>query len=210
MKVFSFCLYGPFNRMYYHGLLDNLDIIGRYYPDWKVFVYVGADVTSEFLERLRDHPRVVLRETHEVGAVNMIHRFFAIDESDVEVMVVRDADSRVHWKDRWAIQAFLESPYIAHTVRDNRVHGAVMMGGIWGMRNCGLSIRELYDEFRTRSVTRVHGYDQDFLTHCVHPRLHDHLLVIVGGEAPTYPGEHVLRFPFVWRNDIYCGRVESV
>lgn len=211
MKVFSFCLYGPFKRLYYHGLLDNLDLITRYYPDWMAYIYVGSDVDAAFIDRLRARSQVVIRETVEIGAMNMIHRFYAIDEPEVDMMVVRDADSRIHWKDRWGIQAFVDSPYVAHTIRDNRVHTAKLMGGIWGMRKCEVSMQGLYEQFTHITRTeKLHGYDQDFLAQCLYPLLRDRMLVILGGDAPSFPNEHVLLFPFTWRNDIYCGRVEAV
>jgi hypothetical protein len=135
VNVFSFCLYGPENPTYYRGMLENIALIGMYYPQWKVYIYIAPDVTQEMRAHLRACSSVVLRETNVLGAPNMIHRFYAIDEPGVDLMLVRDADSRVHWKDRWAINQFLESKRIAHMIRDNESHKVEMCGGLWGVRS---------------------------------------------------------------------------
>jgi hypothetical protein len=156
VNVFSFCLYGSVNPLYYTGLLENIYLIGRFFPEWKVYVYLGSDVTTDMRELLVSVPFVVVRDTHITNAENMIHRFFAIDEEEVELMIVRDADSRIHWKDRWAIQQFVLQPnYTGHIVRDNNQHRVAMMGGLWGIRKrANICIRHEYEQF------------------CIHPRDH--------------------------------------
>lgn len=140
----------------------------------------------------------------------MIQRFYAIDEPEVDLMMVRDADSRIHWKDRWAIRFFLEHPeFGAHTIRDNVQHTADMMGGLWGLRkSAGLSIRALYAEYTGRpELGHRNGHDQNFLSDVVYPRVISTLLVhYSNGRAKR--GEHAVEFPFAWSNEVYCGRVE--
>ena len=40
MKVFSFCIYGN-ERNYYDGLLENIQIIREYFPEFEIYVYKG-------------------------------------------------------------------------------------------------------------------------------------------------------------------------
>jgi hypothetical protein len=87
-------------------------------------------VDPEFLKQLTDYSNVVIRPTGKLGSINMFERFFAIDEPEVEIMMVRDADSHIHWKDRWAINQFLSNTqYNSHIIRDNKEHTSKMMGG---------------------------------------------------------------------------------
>lgn len=210
MNVFSFCLYGPDNPRYYRGLLENIFLAGKYFPRWKVYVYYGSDVTDAMIAHLSACSSVVLIPTHVLGAANMIHRFYAIDEPGVEVMMVRDADSRIHWKDRWAIRRFLESPQVAHTIRDHVEHTARMMGGLWGLKKTsGVSMRALYASY-TEDMSRGHrvAHDQNFLGDALYPLIVDRLLVH-RSEGPRFVGEAFAEdFPFTWSNDIYCGRIE--
>jgi len=210
VNVISFCLYSPENPKYYIGLLENIFLIGKYFPDWKVYIYYAPDVTEQMVNHLKSCSSVVLRETGKLGPINMIHRFYAIDEPDVELMLVRDADSRVHWKDRWAIREFINHPeFIAHTIRDNIEHTAAMMGGLWGIRkSAGLSIRDEYSSYKEdREKGHRHAHDQNFLGDVIYPKVVSHMLVHYSNNRRKI-GEHAVEFPFDWTNDTYCGRIE--
>ena len=210
VNVISFCLYGPENPKYYIGLLENIFLIGKYFPDWKVYIYYAPDVTDQMVNHLKACSSVVLRETGELGPINMIHRFYAIDEPDVELMMVRDADSRVHWKDRWAIREFVKNPeFAAHTIRDNIEHTAAMMGGLWGIRkSAGLTIRDEYSQYK-EDTEKGHrnGHDQNFLGDVIYPKVVSRMIVHYSN-ARRRIGEHAVEFPFDWTNDTYCGRIE--
>jgi hypothetical protein len=211
VNVFSFCLYGPYNERYYPGLLENIFLAGKYFPTWKVYIYYAPDVEESMVNHLKACSSVVLRPTEELGAKNMIHRFFAIDEPEVDIMMVRDADSRIHWKDRWAIRDFLDKPeFTAHTIRDNVQHTARMMGGLWGIRkSAGLSIKQLYSSY-TEDTSKGYrlAHDQNFLGDVVYPLVLPQLLVHYSN-GRYLKDEHVVEFPFEWTNDIYCGRIET-
>jgi hypothetical protein len=208
-NVFSFCLYGPYNPLYYSGLLENIFLAGKYFPTWKVYVYYAPDVEESMINHLKACSSVVLIETHELGAVNMIHRFFAIDEPGVNLMMVRDADSRIHWKDRWAIREFIKSDKLVHTIRDNIVHNAKLMGGLWGMKkSAGINIHNEYDVFKNTNYTNICGEDQEFLGNIIYPKIKNILLVHYSNRRFA-KDEYAVEFPFEWTNDIYCGRIES-
>jgi hypothetical protein len=210
--AFSFCIYNPPNGLYYTGLLENIELIQKHFPDAYTFVYIGNDVPDTFVIELRARKNVILRFTKETGARNMIHRFFAIDEPEVDIMFVRDADSRVHWKDRWAIREFLKDPTAkVHIIRDNPEHATAIMGGLWGMKKIeGMSIRALYDEHIKRD-TAGHGMgvDQDFLIDCVYPKITSVMLIHSSQTWRYRPFETIIPFPFTYTNDIYCGRIEG-
>jgi hypothetical protein len=211
MNVFSFCLYGPRNPRYYPGMLENVYLAGTYFPTWKVYIYHAPDVEESMLTHLGACSNVVLFPTGITGEKNMIHRFYAIDEPGVDLMMVRDADSRIHWKDRWAIREFLASPCVAHTIRDNVEHTAVMMGGLWGLKkSSGVNIRKEYAQYvEDASLGHRNAHDQNFLADVIYPRVVSRLLVHLS-KAPTFRDEtHLVRFPFEWSNGLYCGRIED-
>lgn len=211
VRVFSFCLYGPANPRYYPGMLENVFLAGKYFPDWKVYIYYAPDVDQTMIDKLSPCSNVVLKPTGITGAKNMIQRFFAIDEPEVEIMLVRDADSRIHWKDRWAIQKFVASSFLAHTIRDNKDHTALMMGGLWGLKKAaGVRVQTEYANY-TEDISRGHrcAHDQNFLADAIYPKVLPQLLIHYS-QAPVFAGEnHAVPFPFTWINDVYCGRVES-
>jgi hypothetical protein len=209
VNVFSFCLYGPEHPTYYQGMIENIYLAGTYFPDWKVYVYVGSDVPEDFIQRMVACSNVVIRRTEKLGASNMIERFYAIDEPDVDIMMVRDADSRIHWRDRWCIREFTKSNFVAHTIRDNIEHTAKMMGGLWGLRkSAGISVREAYASYHEdTSLGWRHAHDQNFLADVIYPKVLSRMLVHYSN-GRRYPNEYAIEVPFVWSNDCYCGRTE--
>jgi len=193
-------------------MVENIQLINHHFPDWHIYIYAGADVPAEWNTTFRTYPNVVVIETGILGALNMIQRFFAIDVPGVDLMMVRDADSRVHWKDRWAIREFVRQPqFVAHTIRDNKNHTAYIMGGLWGLRkSAGICMQDEYANYKedmTRGKRLAH--DQNFLADVIHPKVVERLL-LHQSIALRFPKErnHVL-FPFVWSNSCYCGKVES-
>lgn len=210
VKVFSFCLYGPPNPYYYPvPILQNIYLVGTYFPDWKVYLYVAPDVDPGFLSQVAMYSNVVLRPTKNTGSANMFERFFAIDEPDVEVMMVRDADSHVHWKDRWAIKQFLKNnEYVAHIIRDNIEHTSKMMGGLWGIRkSAGIVVQDLYKLYTENPIDKGYGNDQSFLTEYVYPYLWKKALVHYSNNR-RLEGENAVQFPFEYINEVYCGRCD--
>ena len=150
------------------------------------------------------------RFTGEIGGVNMIHRFFAIDEPGVELMMVRDADSRIHWRDRWAIRQFEKSTFVAHAIRDNRVHRVTLLGGLWGLRkSAGINIRKEYEAFKANPSSNNLGLDQDFLAFHITPLVRDRVLAHVGNGGPYDKDETHVEFPFPPQDNFYCGQVEQ-
>ena len=214
IKVFSFCLYGPPNPRYYPlPMTQNIQLIGSNYPDWKVYLYVSPDVDSEFLKTVEQYPNVVLKHTGKMGGINRLERLFAIDEPEVETMFVRDADSRVHWKDRWAINDFLSKPqFVAHVIRDHQEHNARILAGLWGMhKSAGLGVRDLFEMFLKNPVDLGYGndgVDQSFLGSYIYPFLKSRLLVHYSNNR-VLKGEYVVEFPFPYNEEFHCGKVDG-
>lgn len=237
VNAFSFCLFGHptsiNNRVsndgssaeievvpggYYDGLLENIQLIEKHYPDWRVYVYLGADVPLQFVEYLQTrYANVVTRLTGVLGYENTVRRFFTIDEPDVETMFVRDCDSRVHWRDRWAIDAFLtRTTRSVLIIRDHPEHSG-MAAGTWGIRKRGLrqSMQSLFEQWEPihygsgdPSNVRGYGIDQNFLANKVYD-LYANDIFVVHSFGKVYPNEIGINLPFHWSNYMYVGRVET-
>jgi hypothetical protein len=216
VNAFSFCLYGPTKPIYHDGFLENLVLIKTHYPGWVVYLYLGSDTDAAFRERMLADPTVRVRDTAIAGAKNMVHRFFAIDEPDVDVCFFRDADSRIHWKDRWAINNFMKTGYTCHIIRDQPDHNARIMGGLWGLRKGAVpSMRALWSGWTPASAgygdpndLEGYGVDQNFACLAVYPRVAEQALVHFSHNQ--FRSEtRAVRFPFRYTNDVYCGRVEA-
>lgn len=126
MKVFSFCLYGTESN-YYTGLLENLEIIKTFFPDFDVIVYKG---TCDSSWTLPEWVQVV--ETGKEGPINMMYRYIPLATHDTGF--VRDTDSRITPRDRWCIHEFLTSSKLYHIIRDHVWHKSNIMGGLFGWK----------------------------------------------------------------------------
>ena len=206
MRAFSFCLYGPPGYKYYTGLLENLELISKHYPEWIVFVYTGADVPETFIETLISKSVRVIR-VPKTGPVLMMYRFLTIDQPGVDLMLVRDADSRIHMRDRWAIDEFVSSKFMAHSVRDHPYHGVPLLGGLWGVKlgKIANGISQYITPFTDKPW--AHGKDQDFLRSHIFPLLKDSLLVHTSQVFRFSKEETIIKFPLEWTDAMYCGKV---
>ena len=66
------------------------------------------------------------------GIGGMFWRFLAIDDAGVERFIVRDADSRLNRRERFAVEEWVRSGRAVHTIRDHPSHDRHLNGGLWG------------------------------------------------------------------------------
>jgi hypothetical protein len=176
-KVFSFCIYGT-NKKYLDGLLENLKIIQKEFPLYHVFIYGGTDVPEEYIELYKQYKVKYIACPYNDLQL-MYERFFAIDCDDVEIMFVRDADSRIEQRDQWCIREFIALGQGFHIIRDHEHHSLRIMGGMWGMRKQNFNLRELYLSWKQNHLNVLTDYrsDQLFLGDCVYPLIKSSVLV---------------------------------
>ena len=174
MKAFSFCIYGT-ELNYYEGLLENIQIIHEYFPDFEIFIYKGiCDHSWRFDENCK------IIETHKEGAINMLYRYLPIGFADIGF--IRDADSRISERDRWCIEEFLKSSKSYHIIRDHYWHKEPIMGGIFGWK------KKLEIDL---SLDSVIGYSQDmtYLKEHLYPLIKSDSLIHTNNHA--FVGEYV-------------------
>jgi hypothetical protein len=142
VKVFSFCLFGS-NDKYVKGLLKNIELINAEFPDFEIWVYVGDGVPE-----LSFYRNVKVIHTGVKGNENKFFRYFPIDDDQVEVAFIRDADSRVYSRDVRFIREFLASDKKFHSIQDhiNHPHCGKIMAGIWGIKK-GLLKNKIYNMY---------------------------------------------------------------
>jgi hypothetical protein len=210
MKVISFCIYGS-NEKYCRGLLENIEIIINKLPQFHIFIYVGDNVPEKWISNYREYDKVKLIYTNSIGLNNRIKRFFAIDEPDVELMIVRDADSRIHDRDVWCIYHFIHSNFKAHNIRDHPFHKMQIMAGLWGLKKGLLnkSMSELYSFYNPNNklVNEVQ-HDQYFLRDIVYNLIKNNLIVYISSNDLIFErAVHHLFIPFQITDNDFCGQV---
>jgi hypothetical protein len=173
MKVFSFCIYGN-ERNYYEGLLENIQIIREYFPDFEIYVYKGICDPKWIFENCK------VIETEREGAINMLFRYLPLTFADIGF--VRDVDSRIYERDRWCISKFLKSSKNYHIVRDHYYHKEPIMGGIFGWK-------KPLDIDLDLGATIIYSEDMSYLKTHLYPLIKSDALVHTNNHA--FYGEHV-------------------
>jgi hypothetical protein len=191
-KVFSFCIYGTHSK-YLDGLKENIETITKLFPEFHIYIYGGTDVPVEYQTQYKMYPKVKYISCPYNDLQLMYERFFAIDDSDVELMLVRDADSRIGMRDQWCIDEFLSGNELFHIIRDHEHHSLRIMGGMWGIKkNClQVKLRDLYNHWKQSHMNILTDYrsDQLFLSDCVYPLVKSKALIHSG--IGFYPDENV-------------------
>jgi hypothetical protein len=185
-KIISFSLYGG-QQKYSYGMISNVEIAQVIFPDWICRIYYGKSVPSEVVEQLRTYSNVelYLMDEGEEHIFPMMWRFLAIDDEDVEVMISRDADARLSYREKHCVDIFMESEFLLHSIRDNPSHNNIM-GGMWGIKkNNRVKMNELSKDWEG------HYYDSDqkFLRENLVPLFNDSYLIHCSTYLKTFPIE---------------------
>jgi len=210
MKVISFCIYGS-QQKYCIGLLENIEIIKNKLPDFYIFIYVGNGVPNDYIEKYSQYDKVRIFYTNVIGYNTRIHRFFAIDEDDVNVMIVRDCDSRIHNRDIWCILHFIQSKYYVHTIRDHPEHRSHIMAGLWGLKK-GLLNRKLRDIYSLYNKNNIDfneiQHDQSFLRDMLYNTFIKYMIIYVNNQnLRLTKNEIICLIPFKIQDNEFCGQV---
>lgn len=173
MKVIAFSVWGSEPR-YGVGMLRNAELAPSIYPGWECWVYYPA--RQQFgpadayagLAAMK-HVRLIPVDAPADWRASF-WRFAAAAEAGVEVMISRDADSRLNLRERAAVDEWLASDHAFHIMRDHPFHTDPMLAGMWGVRPPRSALaRELTARMAAWKQEDYYGTDQAFLQSEVYP-----------------------------------------
>jgi len=202
--VFSFTLYGS-NPKYTFGMIENVKLINEKFSEWHIYIYYN-NVPIHILSQLTSLKNVMLIQTEFYDIRARLERYYAIDNDDVDVMVVRDADSRIHTRDEWCIREFIKSDKSIHIVRDHPHHGWKMLSGLWGIKQGCLPFKirdSIITYFQTHPITWC--IDMEYLSDTIYPMLAKSS--IVHGLFSFSKDETNVTIPFPIVDYDFCGQV---
>lgn len=170
MKVIAFSLWGDDPR-YTLGALQNASLAKLVYPDWMCRFYVGKDTPTHIVNLLSEFNNVEIIYQEDEGGVGLgtLWRFAAASDPEVEVLIVRDCDSRLWFREKAAVEEWLESDKDFHIMRDNHQHTTPILAGMWGVKGFLLKdIKEWMNDYLSEDFWQV---DQNFLRDVVYPKI---------------------------------------
>lgn len=184
-KIISFSLYGT-DPKYTFGALCNAELGKLIYPDWTCRFYCGESVPENIVNELRNYDNcevIMMKEDNQFSY--MMWRFLPIDEEDVEVMLVRDADSRLSNREKVAVDIFMESENLLHSIRDEGNHTDIM-GGMWGMKKND-RFGKMIDLCKEWIGGMGYNSDQWFLRDRIVPKFNDSYMIHCSTYMHNYP-----------------------
>jgi len=177
-KYICYSVYGN-NSLYTLGAIENAHIINEIFPDWKARFYCYKNVDQTVIDTLkRLGAEVVIiyekyRNIAETIAKCTFWRYYALADPAVKICMFRDADSRIGYKEKYAVDQWLKCGQDFHLLYDHPQHTIEILGGMWGvkadiLRNIKTLIRQYFNN------NDVHyrydrTYDQRFLKHKIFP-----------------------------------------
>lgn len=211
MIYFSFSLYGS-NPKYTRGMIENVKLIERHFPEARVAIYLADNVPSDITTMLRESPNVLIVPcTTKPGTEGSFDRFLAIDLSDCDILFIRDADSRVHSRDIACIEDFIAAPHkLFHIIRDHKYHTSSILAGMFGMRK-GALLEPMSDTIaRWKSMYNHTSYssDQAFLHVVFYERMRP-FVMIHDRCSNKEPAEMRTPFRVPITGDLFVGQVHD-
>ena len=166
-KIISYSLWGDL-PLYTVGAISNAKLAKEIYPGWICRFYIHKPSVPQWVvNELQsfDNTEIVFYEDN-LGWGGMLYRFYPATESDVEVMLSRDTDSRLTVREKTCVDEWLRDHKKLHVIRDTCVHQSQMMGGLWGAKQGYLTwikpyIDKMIQGLKDGSARK--GCDQDFL-----------------------------------------------
>jgi hypothetical protein len=188
-KVISFCLYGT-APSYQDGAIENIHAAKIIYPDWVCRFYVSTEVKVETVDLMRKLGAEVIIKKRIADSDGMFWRFLAACDETVDIVIVRDTDSRLTTREKLAVDDWLNSDKNFHIMRDHPLHNTLIPGGMWGCRNYVLSNLNSYMK-GWKQFER--GDDQKFLAKKIYPLVKNSLKIHT--DLVAYEGEQITPFP---------------
>ena len=208
-NIIAFSVFGSDWR-YLKGAVNNAIVIRYLYPGWRPRFYVDDSVPAETIQTLlREGAQV--RKAPDLPAVDYgtFWRFLVEEDPEVDLYLIRDADSVVNVRERAAVEDWLASGKAFHVMRDFPTHSELVLAGMWGAHRGNLKGlgKQIIDYVRRQAgVLGQRGLDQRFLRDIAWPRMRGRTLThdtyFQFGDARPFRDEFNLPFPMhVGQND---------
>jgi hypothetical protein len=194
-KIITFSLFGD-NYKYLGGILCNVELAKIIYPDWVCRIYHDDTVPSSILTEIdSNHNTELVRMEITTRCKSLMWRYLAIDDDDVEIMISRDADSRLSYREKKCVDIFMESDKILHSIRDNINHPNIM-AGMWGIKkNKQINLAEKLKDYDIQSD----DCDQKFLR--------EEVASIFSNQYMIHCSAYLNNFPVKKENEYFVGMV---
>jgi hypothetical protein len=172
--VISFSVFGDVPR-YTSGIVENLLLARFVYPGWTCRLYVDDSVPQNCVRQARKMGADVIKMPKQSEPLQGVFwRLLVMDDNAFPRWIIRDIDSRLGYRERRAVDEWIESGRPFHVLRDHPWQCAIIGGGLFGGA-AGYLPRMTETILKWRGG--FYGADQDFLSREIYPRIKNQMLL---------------------------------
>ena len=172
-KLVSFCIWGN-SDLYNLGLLENAIQMPKIFPGWIMHVSYTPTANQKIMNEIAKFPWVEMEIFQEPNhSKNTMHRFLAGMKPNNDVVIFRDADSRLLKRDYLAVMDWLNNTdKKVHLMRDHSANKFRIMAGLWGVRDGIIAkpeiVQKFYDYYKNPEFKKW-TIDQVYLQKYIYP-----------------------------------------
>lgn len=190
-NIIAYSLFGGLPR-YCETSIINVDLAKEIYPEFICRFYIDETVPQQVRERLTAKgAQVVMVDEKQKQLSGLFWRFMVMDDPTVNCFLIRDADSLVSYRERAAVDEWLQGKKWFHCMHDFYSHTELVLAGMWGgfngvFKNIDQHIR---DYIQTGNFLAQRVMDQHYLRNCVWPTIEQSVLIhdSQGFEPQSHP-----------------------
>jgi len=204
-NIIAYSLFGK--KTYYHdAALTAARMAQAIYPEWTCRFYCSPDIPEALLQHLNQMgAQTLVAPSSPDDWTGLFWRFWAFDDPNVDVVLIRDVDSPFTVRERLAVDDWLASDFPFHVIRDHIWHMEPMMAGLWGGFTGLLpAMKPLTEGYVPADEGRYQ--DQRFLRLNIWPRIRDATLahdryyeLLESRSPPAHPTAELNHIGFAWR-----------
>lgn len=196
-KVLSFSLWGDIPK-YTIGALKNADLALKLYPDFECWFYIHKNsVPINIINKLSkfSNAKIFFKEGDLNKIKPMCWRFESISDSNVEIMICRDTDSRISIREKMAVDEWIHSKCYLHIIRDHKIfHVYKIFGGMFGIKKYE-NMPDWKNEITLiRQNNRPRMYDLEFLEKMI-LKIPANKVLAHSNSSKLFSNEIVKKFP---------------
>lgn len=167
MNIISFSLWGNIPK-YTIGAIKNAELAQKIYSDWICRFYIDNTVPDEIINSLRSLSNTEIIDKKIPGNwTSMFWRFESSYDKNAKLVIFRDTDSRLSFREKNAVDEWIKSDKTFHIMRDHPYHNFPILGGMWGYKNNNkYPMQILLESF---NKTNNYGTDYRFLAEELYP-----------------------------------------
>lgn len=177
-KYIIFQIWGK-EPLFLIGLLENIKLAKIVYPKWKIRIYY-SDIPNHFLNRLKNFTHIeLIKSEMNTNIKYQIWRILPLFDRNVDIFICRDADSRLNFREKAAVDNWMDSDKPLHIMRDHPTgHKTLILAGMCGFNNVLIrkTIKLKDSQIIHELKMNESDTDQEFLRKIIFPFFsHNHL-----------------------------------